>query len=299
MSALNSQEQMVLAVIAILAIVVVLAVNGALAIAWLWTHDDVQAGRREPLFSRTWSLVDPWVGGQIVAALLIGAVILVGVALAPLALLRPGTEMVGPGFLLGMLIAQNVFLAAVPLGYMLIRYRADLTQIGLTSPGRRQVVIGVAAGLAMLLVGASAEVGVSALAKQALPASLIQMLERLNSSLSAGDLFSGMVGSWPQFAMFAFAVAVAAPIGEEVFYRAFLHRCATKRLGRGWGTLVSAGAFALVHGGPMMIVAILPMGIMLAVAYDRSKSLWVPIIMHAVNNGMMVVAMRVAPELAK
>jgi len=290
---------MVLAVIAVLAFVVVMAVDGALAIAWLWTHDDVQAGRRQPLFSRTWSLVDPWVGGHIVAVFLLGAVVLVGIALAQVVPLRPGAEIVGSGLLLSILVAQNVLLVAVPLVYMVGRYRVDLSQIGLTAPGRRQVVIGVAAGLAMLLVGAAAQAGMSALAKQALPVSLVQMLERLNSSLSAGDLFSGMVDSWPQFAAFGFAVAVAAPVGEEVFFRAFLHRCATMRLGRGWGTLVSASAFALVHGGPIMIVAILPMGVMLAVAYDRTRSLWVPIIMHAVNNGLMVLAMRFAPDLAK
>ena len=45
--------------------------------------------------------------------------------------------------------------------------------------------------------------------------------------------------------------------------------------------------------------AILPMGILLAVAYDMTGSLWVSMTMHGVNNGIMVLAILLFPGLAK
>jgi len=52
--------------------------------------------------------------------------------------------------------------------------------------------------------------------------------------------------------------------------------------------VVSALAFALIHVSPLGVVLIFPMGVLLAYVYERTQSLWVPILMHAVNNGIGV-----------
>jgi membrane protease YdiL (CAAX protease family) len=298
-SALTSQELHLVVVAAIAAVSAVLVTDLAIAVAWLWTNDGVAAGLRPPLFAPRWSLLDPWLAAHLITVGLLGAGVVGAVAMAPWAVQHSSQAGPSLSFVLAVILLQNGLMVAVPLGFILLKYGASLSEIGLATPRIGHLVLGVAAGVGMCIVGAGASAGVLALAKAVLPGNVPVLVEHVNSALSAGELFPDVSRSWWRFAALFLGVAVAAPIGEEVFFRAFLHRCATRRLGRWTGTLVSASAFALVHGGPILVLAILPMGVLLAWAYDRTGSLWVPITMHAVNNGLMALALRYAPELAK
>src|SRR5947209_19090147 len=55
---------------------IVLLIDLTLFIAWALRKDDVDAGRRPPVFARKWSLVDVWISGQIVVGLTLGAAII-------------------------------------------------------------------------------------------------------------------------------------------------------------------------------------------------------------------------------
>jgi len=298
-SALTSQELTLVVIAAIAAVSAVLLADLAIAVAWLWTNDDVRAGLRPPLFAPKWSMLDPWLAAHLVTVGLLGAVVIGAVAMAPLAMRQAGAAEMSASLVLALILTQNGLMVAVPLGFILLKYGSSLSEIGLSPPRGRHVLLGVVAGVGLCIAGAGASAGVVALAKAVLPTQALGLIEHINRALGAGDVFPDVNRSWWHFTALFLGVAVAAPIGEEVFFRAFLHRCATRRLGPLIGTLVSASAFAIVHGGPIMVVAILPMGILLAWAYDRTGSLWVPITMHAVNNGLMAVALRYAPELAK
>jgi uncharacterized protein len=54
---------------------------------------------------------------------------------------------------------------------------------------------------------------------------------------------------------------------------------------------LSALLFAVVHGIPMLIPALLVTGLVLAWVYERSGSLWPPIVVHGAFNMVMVVVL--------
>ncbi len=298
MTEMNPQDALIVGVALAVVAALILAVDAILVIVWLWHRDAVAEGTRPPLFARQWSLVDPWVGGQVAVAVLIWLMVVAMVGMA-----AGGVDIMGknsPGQLWAImigLVVQNILLVAVPVGYLNYRYGLRVRDVGFTRmPTKRQVLIGVVGGIALILLGAGLEVGITALAAKTLPSETWAMLERLSKSFSVEDMFPDIRTSWLQLGTLFVGAAIAAPVGEEFFFRAFLHNCAKRRLGVFWGTLLSAFAFALVHGGPLLVVAILPMGVALAWLYDRTQSLWVPIIVHAVNNGVAVLAMRFLPE---
>ncbi len=94
--------------------------------------------------------------------------------------------------------------------------------------------------------------------------------------------------------MIATAV-IGAPIVEEIMYRALLQSCLLKALGRTWPAIIGTSAiFAAMHVSAVPAHALLPLfvvGLALGIAYERTRSLAVPITMHVLfNAGNVVVA---------
>jgi membrane protease YdiL (CAAX protease family) len=81
-------------------------------------------------------------------------------------------------------------------------------------------------------------------------------------------------------------VAIAAPLGEELFFRGF----ALPALRRSWGALlavlVSGALFSALHLDPVGFIGLLEIGVMLALLRIWSGSLWPSVLAHAVNNGI-------------
>lgn len=84
--------------------------------------------------------------------------------------------------------------------------------------------------------------------------------------------------------LFGFASVVLAPVAEELLFRGFIYRTLRQRYGMTVGMLLSSGVFALVHIYPPVLPGLFVSGILLAVAYERRKSLLVNIVAHAINN---------------
>jgi membrane protease YdiL (CAAX protease family) len=86
--------------------------------------------------------------------------------------------------------------------------------------------------------------------------------------------------------LFLVMIAVAGPVLEEILFRGLLFTALRQKLSFGPAAVVSASTFALLH--PMVYwlpVAIL--GFMLALVYEREKSLLPAIIAHSVHNGLI------------
>jgi membrane protease YdiL (CAAX protease family) len=81
-------------------------------------------------------------------------------------------------------------------------------------------------------------------------------------------------------------VAVAAPLGEELFFRGY----AVPAFARSWGPLaacIATGAmFSLLHGNKIGFAGLWEIGILLAVLRLWSGSLWTSILCHATNNAV-------------
>lgn len=89
--------------------------------------------------------------------------------------------------------------------------------------------------------------------------------------------------------MFIMAV-VMAPIFEEIVFRGIIQK---GLINKGWEPIkaiwVSAIVFGVVHGNPWQFVGAVLLGYVLGLVYHRTKSLLMPILLHAFNNGVSTI----------
>lgn len=79
---------------------------------------------------------------------------------------------------------------------------------------------------------------------------------------------------------------IVAPVAEEVLFRGMLLPLIMKRLGAGPAVVLSSAVFALVHFHVPSFFPLFALAACLALAYIYTGSLLVPIVMHALFNGM-------------
>ncbi|WP_042351321.1 CPBP family intramembrane glutamic endopeptidase [Bacillus massiliigorillae] len=85
------------------------------------------------------------------------------------------------------------------------------------------------------------------------------------------------------------SAAVISPIYEEIFYRGFVYRWLRTRIGFVGAILLSSLIFTIIHiptynAMPVNFLS----GIIFALAYERTNSIWPSVIIHGVTNGIMV-----------
>jgi membrane protease YdiL (CAAX protease family) len=89
-----------------------------------------------------------------------------------------------------------------------------------------------------------------------------------------------------------------APVAEELFFRGLIHRWFRARFGFWPAVLISSAIFAAGHADSIGVVASsFVLGLLLAAVYDRSRSLWLSIAVHAVNNSLAVILLYAALAL--
>jgi membrane protease YdiL (CAAX protease family) len=91
----------------------------------------------------------------------------------------------------------------------------------------------------------------------------------------------------PGWAVFGIALdsIVWAPLVEEVAFRGVLYATLRTKMSMAPAALLSAGTFAVVHGyGMVGLASVFWSGIIWAVAYERTRSLWPAVLAHGVNN---------------
>lgn len=98
------------------------------------------------------------------------------------------------------------------------------------------------------------------------------------------ELIESMGGFWATFVL----TVIFAPIIEEILFRGVLFPAIKYRYGVIAGILISGLLFAMAHLNPLQILALIPMGVYLAIMYQRTKSIYPGIILHASWNLMVV-----------
>lgn len=94
------------------------------------------------------------------------------------------------------------------------------------------------------------------------------------------------------------AVVVFAPVFEEFLCRGFLFGSLRQRYGTTRAVLFSALFFGILHLQPVAVVNAFLMGVVLAVVYALSRTLWAPILLHAANNALAYLLIRLGYEQA-
>jgi membrane protease YdiL (CAAX protease family) len=146
--------------------------------------------------------------------------------------------------------------------------------LGLRRPSAKQALIAAAAAAANQPVVSF----LTWVSHSVLPAGWVQDFDAKQRALDA--IFR--VNALPM----VITVTLAAPLGEELFFRGF----ALPALRRSWGItaalLVSGALFSLLHMDPVGFLGLMEIGLLLAALRHWSGSLWAAILGHAVNNGI-------------
>ncbi len=93
------------------------------------------------------------------------------------------------------------------------------------------------------------------------------------------------------------AIVLAAPLAEEIVFRALLQRLAAGMWGRGAAAVVTSLIFALAHGEPWYLFGLVGVGLMLAFIWEATRSLWACWAAHALYNGLSLVLMMTAQDV--
>ena len=102
-------------------------------------------------------------------------------------------------------------------------------------------------------------------------------------------------GSWPlSFALLA--IAVGPGFAEELFCRAFLGRGLVGNYGIVSGVIITSLFFGILHLDPRQVAYASLIGLLLHSAYILTRSLWIPILLHVVSNGLSMIALHLPSE---
>jgi len=79
-------------------------------------------------------------------------------------------------------------------------------------------------------------------------------------------------------------VTVGAPMCEETVFRGFMYRHLRARYGIKWGVVISAAAFACVHGSLSSLIPLFALGVLLAMVVEWSGGVLPAMLAHGLWN---------------
>lgn len=130
--------------------------------------------------------------------------------------------------------------------------------------------------------------GVYALAKAYLP----DLGEALGLGKANMDTMVQLFNEWDWW-LAVLVIGLGPGIGEELWCRGFLGRGLVGTYGAVTGITLTSFLFGLIHVEPRQALAVIPMGLALHFVYLMSRSLWLPMLLHSLNNSLAVVASKV------
>jgi len=183
--------------------------------------------------------------------------------------------------LLGVVVLSQVLGLAAAL--LLLRRRGVPLRpvIGARRPLGRLVAIGAGVGV-VTLIASTLVVGI--------------LVGISGSDATPDQVLTGDIAETPlQLLLAILAAVVMAPVAEELLFRGLLHRGLRVRLTIVPATAISSVLFAVIHvevvlSQPLALVGLTLAGAVMALAYERTGSLVVPVVIHAVYNALTLVA---------
>ncbi len=119
-----------------------------------------------------------------------------------------------------------------------------------------------------------------------LPNLLQEWSRRLLPGWDTGDDFRTLFAHWPWW-LGILAIGVGPGVGEELWCRGFLGRGLVGRYGVVAGVLLTSLFFGALHMYPPPYVLVTAcMGLWLHFVYLTTRSLWLPILVHTLNNSL-------------
>jgi membrane protease YdiL (CAAX protease family) len=171
------------------------------------------------------------------------------------------------------------------------RGKFTLAEIGLVPPRWRWTWLAVAVGLVLLLLPMRGGLGL--LVEYLLNGNLDSLAARSQLIQPAGtDALS--------FGLTLLFVGILVPISEELFFRGAIFTVLRDHWPVWAAVLVSSALFGLGHADSLGVVAAsFVMGVVNAIAFEKTRSIWVPVAIHAANNSLAIILVYLAAYLAK
>ncbi|MFZ0693098.1 MAG: type II CAAX endopeptidase family protein [Alphaproteobacteria bacterium] len=104
------------------------------------------------------------------------------------------------------------------------------------------------------------------------------MMDQYMSELVPGGI------TWQRAVALIATIGILVPIAEELLFRGVLYTWLRQRLTILPCVLISAALFALAHGNRQMVIQIFIVGIVLALIYEKSRSILVSGLVHMTVN---------------
>ena len=161
---------------------------------------------------------------------------------------------------------------------VLLRRRIGWRAFGLRPVDRRWLVLSVFIGLGCVLL--------LALVIAAVQLALDRPLANPQTGVIAPEGFS-----WGGLLLMLLLGGFAVPMAEELAFRGLLYRWLRRRASVAVSAVASALLFGAVHGQLEVSIGGFIVGVVLAVVYERSRSLWPPIVIHSVQNSLSILLM--------
>jgi membrane protease YdiL (CAAX protease family) len=88
------------------------------------------------------------------------------------------------------------------------------------------------------------------------------------------------------------AVAIVPAFVEELYFRGALQKTLTDWTGKPWLAIaVTAIFFSTIHFSYFGFLSRMALGILLGFIFEFTKTIWLPILLHFINNGIAIVAL--------
>lgn len=227
---------------------------------------------------------------QLPGAVLAAVVVIVLMAVAPGMLPRESMENVQemmntPGMSVALATAFGVTqLLVIGFSWLVIRLMIGpdwLRQLSLRRPAARHLVLALISLPALWLVG------------NALYAVLLRYLPSIKDLIpgSGMEQMTELFSRWP-WPLAVLIIGLGPGIGEELWCRGFLGWGLVGRYGVILGVVFSSFFFGLIHVDPCQGTMAMLMGLWLHFVYLTTRSLYVPMLLHFVNNSLSVLAPR-------
>jgi membrane protease YdiL (CAAX protease family) len=180
------------------------------------------------------------------------------------------------GLVSAFLESISIFFGQVVLGA--VRRKHLLRMLGFVKPARKWMIISGLIGLAMIPLAGWITL-------------LIQMILNLPVENPQLEFLLPDQFSWPGLIASFLLIGVLIPIVEESYFRGLVYPTLRSRWTVTASLVVSSAYFGLLHGNIALIGMAFILGLVLGWVYERSQSIWPPILIHSINNGMKILIM--------
>ncbi len=92
------------------------------------------------------------------------------------------------------------------------------------------------------------------------------------------------------------ATCVGAPFAEELLFRGLIHKNLRKVMNMIPAMLISSLLFGIIHGNIIQGIYAFLIGLICAFVYEKFKTIWAPIILHAAANSFAVITTFLSTE---